>query len=311
MLKKILIVIIILILLVLILPPAFFFFRAFTRPEINEIAREEAKSGEFVKLSGGYTHYETSGNKEGEVILLVHGGGSPYYVWDTIFYRLAEAGYYVIRYDQYGRGLSDRPKTRYDIELYLTQIRELMNYLQIEKPITICGHSLGGAISTLYTDYYPNKIKKLILIDPALFYYELSSSHVFNSMGSRLLKLLSGSDEEQNRFRSDEEKKRLMEFFEKSSIQYKYKGVQRAMLNAIKNFAVDKTKQSAENIGKSRLPVLLIWGERDTVVNYTNEAVLRPLIPQIEFHKIEGAGHMPQLENPDEVYAILAGFLSK
>ena len=37
----------------------------------------------------------------------------------------------------------------------------------------------------------------------------------------------------------------------------------------------------------------------------------RELIPQAGFHVIENAGHLPHVERPDEVHALVKGFLAE
>jgi alpha-beta hydrolase superfamily lysophospholipase len=41
----------------------------------------------------------------GKVIILVHGFSVPYYIWDGTYDSLVKAGFHVIRYDEFGRGI--------------------------------------------------------------------------------------------------------------------------------------------------------------------------------------------------------------
>ena len=75
-----------------------------------------------MQLSQGYVHYELGGPVGGEKVVLVHGLSVPYYIWDPTFDALTEAGFRVLRYDLYGRGFSDRPKLRYDADLFDEQL---------------------------------------------------------------------------------------------------------------------------------------------------------------------------------------------
>ena len=76
--------------------------------ELNDATRASMPNESFVKLSDGYTHYEWAGPKDGQPVVLVHGAGTPMIIWDYQFEALAQAGFHVLRYDFYGRGLSDR-----------------------------------------------------------------------------------------------------------------------------------------------------------------------------------------------------------
>src|SRR5579859_5611209 len=64
--------------------------------------------GSFIQLSDGVTHYELSGPDTGRLVVLVHGFSVPYYIWDSTFSRLVREGFRVLRYDEFGRGFSDR-----------------------------------------------------------------------------------------------------------------------------------------------------------------------------------------------------------
>ena len=106
--------------------------------------------GKFIRLSEGFTHYEISGEMDKPVVLFIHGFSVPYYMWDKTFYTVAEAGYMAIRYDTYGRGLSDRPEVLYNEKLFVRQISELLEGLGITKKINIAGTSMGGAVTAAF-----------------------------------------------------------------------------------------------------------------------------------------------------------------
>ena len=61
-------------------------------------------------------------------VVLVHGFSVPYYIWDSTTTALAAAGYRVVRYDEYGRGLSDRPNVDYTADLYDRQLERAARF---------------------------------------------------------------------------------------------------------------------------------------------------------------------------------------
>src|SRR5262245_49681612 len=87
-------------------------------------ATRSSLSGQFAKLSDGYTHYEIGGPAGGRVVVLAAGFSVPYYIWDPTFEALTKAGFRVLRYDYYGRGYSDRPPIPFDDEMYVRQLDE-------------------------------------------------------------------------------------------------------------------------------------------------------------------------------------------
>lgn len=77
--------------------------------ELNDKERAN-KSGSFISLPSGITHYQMEGN--GEPVVLTHGYATPYKIYDKLFDALVEAGYKVIRYDLLGRGFLSAHTTR-------------------------------------------------------------------------------------------------------------------------------------------------------------------------------------------------------
>lgn len=86
----------------------------------------EPSLNEFVELSDGMTYYRIEGPNTGRIVVLIHGIAVPCGVWDTTTNDLVSSGFRVLRYDLYGRGRSDCPKTRYDHLLFDRQLSELL-----------------------------------------------------------------------------------------------------------------------------------------------------------------------------------------
>jgi pimeloyl-ACP methyl ester carboxylesterase len=103
-------------------------------------------NGSYAELSGGVTHYELDGPDSGKVVVLVHGFSVPYYIWNGTYEYLAEHGFRVLRYDEFGRGYSDRPDTVYNKALYMDQLKELIKKLELKQPVSLVGVSFGGAV---------------------------------------------------------------------------------------------------------------------------------------------------------------------
>jgi pimeloyl-ACP methyl ester carboxylesterase len=55
-------------------------------------------------------------------------------------------------------------------------------------------------------------------------------------------------------------------------------------------------------------PVLLVWGTRDRMCPHRGARVLIEALPGAQVELIEGCGHCPQLEAPDRLLDLLAGF---
>jgi pimeloyl-ACP methyl ester carboxylesterase len=88
-------------------------------------------------------------------VILVHGFSVPYYIWDGTYDSLVQAGFHVIRYDEFGRGFSDRPDVIYDPVLYRNQLHDLITSLKLQTPVSLAGVSFGGAVVSDFVVHYP------------------------------------------------------------------------------------------------------------------------------------------------------------
>lgn len=109
-------------------------------------------------------HYVDWGNAEKLPLLLVHGGRDHARNWDWVAQRLRDA-YHIIAPDLRGHGDSEWARGgQYALIDYVLDISQLLEQLQLF-PITIIGHSLGGAISCQYSGIYPDRVKQLVAIE--------------------------------------------------------------------------------------------------------------------------------------------------
>jgi pimeloyl-ACP methyl ester carboxylesterase len=288
-----------------------FFYRDETQ-DLNEFARKEA-SGSFLQLSDGFTHYQLSNPDAQETVVLVHGFSVPYFIFDPTFEFLTQSGLRVLRYDLFGRGYSDRPEAQYNIDLFVRQLRELLEGVGARRPVHLVGLSTGGPISAVFTERYPERVHKLVLIDPVgAKPFALGRALKLMAMplvGETIISLLGIGG--MTRISSSEAGIRLHadQILPGYITQMRYKGFKRAILSTIRNDMLGSFIDTYEHIGKMNKPVLLFWGPQDHTVPFQHSEVLCKLMPNLQFCAIEDAGHIPHYEKPAEVNPILLEFL--
>ena len=277
-------------------------------------AARAALPGEFVALPAGVTHYEIDGPADGAPVVLVHGFSVPCYIWDPTFEALAAAGFRTLRYDLFGRGFSDRPRVKYTLDFFADQLRDLLVALDFPAPVNLVGLSMGGPITLRFVDRFPQRVKRLALIDPAGFplrtpwYMRLIllpgvGELFFGLLGPRFLLRSMAED-----FFSPRE---IGYFLERYKEQMRYRGFLRAILSTLRGDALGDQRALYRRAGELGLPVLLIWGCHDRTVPFAYSHEARALMPQAKFYPVEDAGHIPHYERPEVVNPLLVEFLQR
>jgi pimeloyl-ACP methyl ester carboxylesterase len=267
--------------------------------------------GKFVRLSDGITHYELAGPEDGEVVVLVHGFSVPFYIWDANFSALVDAGFRVLRYDLFGRGYSDRPHARYDQAFFDLQLTELLDALEITRPVNLVGLSMGGLIVVVFADRHPERVKRLVLIDPLCSPMRsglINRIITFPVVGELFMDWFT------KRFFLDQSSDFLHpEHFPDYNAmfmpQLQYIGFKSAMLATIRHMMRDNVTSPYRRFGQNSRPALLIWGQQDKVVPFDQNTRVREMIPFIQFEPIADSGHVPNYERPEVVNPILINFL--
>ena len=109
-------------------------------------------------------HYVDWGNLDKPPMLLIHGGRDHARNWDWVAQDLRR-DYRIIAPDLRGHGDSQwAVGGEYALVEYVLDVAQLLDALDLF-PITIIGHSLGGAIALQYTGTYPDRVKKVVAIE--------------------------------------------------------------------------------------------------------------------------------------------------
>ena len=268
--------------------------------------------GAFISLEDGVTHYEFGGPEPGAPVVFIHGFSVPYFIFDTTFEFLKGAGFRVLRYDLFGRGYSDRPIVRYDMELFIHQLKGLLDAFNLGA-VNLIGLSMGGSIVATFTNRYPERVSKLVLIDPSgarpidfspllkLVKMPLFGELVLGLFGTR--NMLQG-------IASDLFSPELVEQFQAQyRVQMEFKGFKRAIISSMRANVLGSFLESYAELGRLNIPTLMFWGVNDKTVPFEQSADILAAIPHAEFHPIEACGHIPHYEKPSEVNPILLEFL--
>ncbi|HIJ75368.1 MAG TPA: alpha/beta hydrolase [Deltaproteobacteria bacterium] len=267
------------------------------------------------EYKGFSINYEDQG--QGQPIILLHGFGAGTYTWRHILTHFSKA-YRVIAIDLKGHGLSDKPRdNNYSVADQGDIIYEFIKEHSLDN-VTLVGNSMGGAVSiTTYLmqcDHGTNYISKLVLIDSASYRQRLP---VFISVLripiiNVLLPCLTST-----KFRA---RNVLQEaFFDRTGITEDMVASYASYLSLPgSSYALTKTAQQivpsnidevTERYKSITIPVLIIWGEKDTIIPLEVGRKLAANIPNSKLVVIPNCGHIPQEECPSQAIEAMESFM--
>jgi pimeloyl-ACP methyl ester carboxylesterase len=278
------------------------------RGPLDATARRQAP-GQFVTLSHGVVHVRIAGPEQGRPVVLVHGFSVPSYVFDKTSEDLAAAGFRVIRFDLYGRGWSDRPDVVYDRRLFAEQVLELMDTLHIAKA-DLLGLSMGGAIVGRFAAEHPDRVRSVVLVAPLTRPHDISVM-AWPGVGEWLTRAWFLPSLASSQLEDFPHPERMAGWPERFQPQMRYDGFGRAILSTIRHVTTESSVPDFEKLGKTGLPVLLVWGEADKTVPYAEHADVQRAIPQAQFVSLPATGHLPVVEDPAAVHPKVAAFLGQ
>jgi pimeloyl-ACP methyl ester carboxylesterase len=255
----------------------------------------------------------------GPVIFLIHGITSNSATWGRVLPTLARR-FTVIAPDLIGHGGSDKPKGDYSLGAHASTMRDLLVALGHDRA-TWVGHSLGGGIAMQLIYQFPERCERLVLLDSgglgrevnvllraatlpgSEFVLPLLAATRMLDLGRRAggllgrLGLRAGTDVEEmargHATLSDPE-------------------TRAAFVHTLRS-VVDPGGQRVDAVHRmhmaGHIPLLLIWGERDSVIPIAHGRAAHALVPGSRFEVFPKSGHFPQLDEPERVIEVLGDFI--
>lgn len=115
----------------------------------------------FAKVNGIVLHYRLEG--AGPTVVFINSLGSDLRIWDAQAEGLAP-DFQVLRYDKRGHGLSEAPPPRYTLADHTQDLKALLDCLGLERA-SLVGVSVGGMIALDFARTHPERTRALVLMD--------------------------------------------------------------------------------------------------------------------------------------------------
>lgn len=262
--------------------------------QIRAKLQSQGHAYSFVTLTDGTVHYRLEGPKDGPLVVLIHGFSLPSFIWAPYIEPLTRAGYQVLVYDNYGRGFSDRPDTAYNADLFDRQLEELLGAVAPDTQVDLLGYSMGGAIATIFAARHPLQVRSLILMAPAgLGVADNSRTDwitrpLIGDWFIRMFGLKLFHDRAAEASRSTENP---ANFLAQSDRQMEYRHYGDALLSTLRHYPLTGAEKAYAEAGTSSRPVMVIWGEADSTVPFSNAKRLMELMPHAKLYSYPKIGH--------------------
>ena len=259
----------------------------------------------FVESGDAAIHAELIGDpQEQPVLCFVNALGTDFRIWDQVAAHFAE-DYCLLLYDKRGHGLSDLGQGPVTVDRHVDDLLALVDYFGIER-FGLVGLSIGGLIAQRLAARAPERLAALVLCGTAV---RMGGAGIWND---RIAAIEAGG----------------MEAVGDSTMERwftaGYRAEEELPLRVWRNML---TRQSAEGYIASceairdadltadapriDVPTLVVVGDGDRAAPPDLVRATAEMIPGARFAVIEGAGHLPPIERPDELAALVAELLDQ
>lgn len=263
---------------------------------------------EIITSSGLKYVYLEAENDDAETLVLLHGFGADKDNFTESAPYLSD-DFHLIVPDHIGFGESSKPEDAdYTPVAQAKRLHELFTLLDLDRRIHIGGSSMGGHIAMTYAALYPAEVKSLWLLDPG---------GVWSSPESEMARIIRETGVNPLTAKTPEEFRGVFDLvmskppfvpgFVKDEMAKKR--IANFDLEQ-KIFAQIKADSVEERVTGLATPTLLVWGVEDRVLHVGATDILEKLMPNVTTIKMEGIGHLPQLEAPKQTAADLKEFIA-
>jgi pimeloyl-ACP methyl ester carboxylesterase len=283
-------------------------------------------------LELGDLHVHELRGGRGTPVLFIHGLGSSGYMEWRFNLEPAAASHRVFAPDLPGYGRTAKPRVSYTIGYFARFVADYMQERGLRNAAVV-GASLGGRIALEVALESPQLVRRLVLVNalglgrpkpqPAQLAYGLVTMPRVGEAVMRFTRSalrwapprtirrvagrFAGSSSDLEKVMDDSYLENLRELYATDDFHNAYLSTVRSLIHprALLGGQHDVTARLHE----LKIPVQLIWGANDPLFPLEHATRAHGLIHDSRLTVIEGAGHTPQAERPEEFNRVLHDFL--
>jgi 3-oxoadipate enol-lactonase len=260
---------------------------------------------QFADINGVTLHYQLIGGPASKpVIVFANSLGTDFRIWRDVIIRLA-GDFAIVTYDKRGHGLSSTGSSPYSIDDHVSDLAGLLDFLNVRDAI-ICGLSVGGLIAQGLYASRPDLVKALILCDTA---HRIGDA---NSWNARIAALKEGGIESI----ADTVLERWFTpaFHRESSAAltgYRNMLTRQPVAGYAGTCAALRDADFTEAASRISVPAICIVGDQDGSTPPDLVLSMARLIPDSRYEIIRDAGHIPCVEQPEMLVAVICAFIDE
>ncbi len=271
---------------------------------------------QHVSIHGHDLAYRIEGS--GPALLLLHGIAGSSRTWRDVFPLLSKR-FTVVAPDLMGHGRSEKPIGDYSLGAFASGIRDLLDVLDIDR-VSVIGQSFGGGVTLQLAYQHPELCERLVLVDSGGLGREVNWMLRFMTLpGSEyVMPLIFPAfvrDWGDGALRAIEERGirlgRISEMWSAYASLAESENRQ-AFIRTLRS-VIDPGGQTVSAMDRlylaASIPTLIIWGDRDDIIPVSHAYAAQGAMPGSRLEVIEGVGHFPQIEAPEQFVAALIDFL--
>lgn len=258
----------------------------------------------FTRIGGVVLHYRLCGPEAAPVVALANSLGTDARIWDAVIAPLAR-DYRVLSYDKRGHGLSDTPDGDYTLDQHVGDLSGLLDHLGIER-LALAGVSVGGLIAQGFALTAPERLAALVLCDTAP---KVGDAALWNGRMDlvRAQGLGAIADGIMERWFSPAFRQHQPEALA---------GWRNMLLRADpKGYAATcatlRDSDLTDAIGAIGTPTLVVAGDEDQATPLELVRACAQAIAGAWFEVLAGVGHIPSLEQPEALAALMRDFFKE
>lgn len=279
-------------------------------------AQYAVPTSHYADLPGGFrAHYRDDGPATAPVVLLVHGFGDSFLSWEGWIDALSK-DFRVITLDLPGHGLTRAPADfAPSPEAQVKFVGDLVTALDV-KSYAIAGSSMGGGVAWRTALAHRDTVWGLVLVDAAGWPNAARGEPplAFKLLGTPVGRFLLETVET----RPITTQSLKANFVDASIVTPafvdRWVAVQRAPGHRpilMRSFGAAGGSATAEALADIRAPTLVLWGEKDQLLDVASAHKFAEAIPGAKLTIYPNVGHLPQLEIPAQSSADAAAFLKQ